>query len=62
MATITPRWTEDELRKEIQRLRERISKASQSANSSARAAVSYLNQLLRDRRAELATMRRRRVH
>ena len=62
LATINPRWTEDELRKEIERLRERISQISQSANASARAAVSYLNQMLRDRRAELASLRRRRVH
>ena len=62
MATIHPRWTEEELRQEIERLRERITEVSQSENISARAAVSYLNQMLRDRRAELATMRRKGVH
>ncbi|HSS62979.1 MAG TPA: hypothetical protein VLS27_00975 [Gammaproteobacteria bacterium] len=62
MVTINPRRSEDELRKEIERLRQRISQASKSDTSSARAAVSYLNQMLRDRRAELASMRRSRAH
>lgn len=62
LAIINPRWTEDELRKEIERLREHISKVSQSDSARARAAVSYLNQMLRDRRAELAALQRKRVH
>jgi len=58
LAAFKPRWTEDQLRKDIELLCERISRTSRSDTSSARAAVSYLNQMLKDRRAELARMRR----
>ncbi len=53
------RWTEDELQLEIQDLNERIANASQSPAASARAAVSYLNQVLKDRCDQLAVLRRR---
>jgi hypothetical protein len=53
------RWTEDELQLEIQDLNDRIAEASQSHAASARAAVSYLNQVLNDRRDQLAVLRRR---
>lgn len=62
MATLIVRRTEEELRREIQRLRERIAEASVSASASARSATSYLNQLMRDRRDELAILRYRRYH
>lgn len=52
------RWTEDELQLEIQDLNERIAYASQSPAASARAAVSYLNQVLKDRCDQLAVLRR----
>ncbi|HEY5700660.1 MAG TPA: hypothetical protein VIT83_01075 [Gammaproteobacteria bacterium] len=62
MTAITVRRTEEDLRKEIQRLRDRIAEASESASGSARSAISYLNQVLRDRRDELAVIRRKRYH
>ncbi|HEX9585502.1 MAG TPA: hypothetical protein VGB36_13470 [Gammaproteobacteria bacterium] len=62
MATPIVRRTEEELRREIQRLRERVAEASVSASASARSAISYLNQVIRDRRDELAILRYKRYH
>ncbi|MDX1514880.1 MAG: hypothetical protein R3174_14170 [Gammaproteobacteria bacterium] len=62
MTSITARRTEEELRREIQQLRDRIAAASESTAASARSAISYLNQMLRDRRDELAILRRRQYH
>jgi hypothetical protein len=62
MATPIVRRSEEELRREIQRLRERVAKASISASASARSAISYLNQVIRDRRDELAILRYKRYH
>ena len=55
-------WTEDDLQLEIRSLSERIAEASESTNASSRAAVSYLNQVLKDRRDQLAVLRRGRLH
>ena len=62
MAIYTVRRTEEDVQREIQRLRERITQASESARASARSAISYLNQVIRDRREELAILRHRRYH
>lgn len=62
MMSPSVRWTEDELRREIERLCERISQASRSATATSQAAVAYLNQVLKDRRDDLAVLRRRRLH
>lgn len=62
MAIQTVRRTEEDLRREIQRLRERIAEASESASASARSAISYLNQVICDRRDEIAILRHRRYH
>ncbi|MCB1744858.1 MAG: hypothetical protein KDK91_31115 [Gammaproteobacteria bacterium] len=51
------RWTERELTDEIEQLGRRIAERSQSDDERSRCAVSYMIQLLRDRRETLATLR-----
>ena len=62
MLTTTVRRTEEDLQREIQRLCDRIAQVAESARSTSQSAISYLNQVLRDRRDELAILRHSRYH
>jgi hypothetical protein len=57
---ILERWTEDELKAEIQRLDQLIERTAEQRDERSRCAVSYLTQLLRDRHDSLADLRARR--
>jgi hypothetical protein len=50
-------WSEEELRDEIARLRDLIAKASKGNDERSRCALSYLRQVLRDRRDSLTVLR-----
>lgn len=54
------RWTEDELAKEIARLGDMIAEAAKATDTRSRCAVSYLRQVLRDRRDSLTVLRKSR--
>lgn len=56
------RWTEDELRLEIERLDEMIAEAGEPRDLRSRCATAYLRQVVRDRRDALATLRHVRSH
>ena len=55
-------WTEEELANEIKRLNELISSASKGPDPRSRCALSYLRQVMKDRVAALAAIRRDRLH
>jgi len=57
MASIYPRWTEDELQTDITRLGQLIAQARRRSGYSPRCAVAYLTQVLHDRRDSLAVLR-----
>jgi hypothetical protein len=58
--TIRDRWTEDELKAQIQRIGRLIERATLRGDQRSRCAVSYLTQVLRDRHDTLAKLRSRR--
>ena len=55
-------WTEDELHREISRLDALIGEAEGADDERSRCAVSYLRQVLRDRRDSLSVLRKSRAH
>ena len=61
MQYVFDRWTETELTSEITRLGELIDKASTNSDERSKCAVSYLQQVLRDRRDALSVLRKRRT-
>ena len=60
MTRISSRWTEEELAREIDRIGDRIDRTARHDDERSRYAVSYLQQLLRDRRDRLTILRQRR--
>ncbi len=56
------RWTEDELKREIERLDTLIAESGDHEDRRSRCATAYLRQVVRDRRDALATLRHGRTH
>lgn len=61
MRTAAERWTEAELANEIRRLAEQIERAAENDTERSRNAVSYLQQVLQDRKRTLAVLKQKRV-
>lgn len=55
-------WTEDELAREIARLDDLITETGRNADKRSRCAVSYLRQVIKDKRETLAILRQRATH
>ena len=60
MMRSSARWIEEELANDIERIGNRIDRTALHDDERSRYAVSYLQQLLRDRRDRLAILKQRR--
>ena len=62
MMRFSNEWTEDELSREIQRLNTLIDQAAKGSDTRSRCAMSYLQQVMKDRIDALAVIRHDRLH